>query len=275
MLVTVPQSAASVMPWMCTVKVSSWAMLASVQVRTSGFGAVLIEHDTPVTSPVGRSAVQTMPAGRLSVTTTVVAVPSPVFVTMMSNPISSPALTGPTGFATLSISISAHSTLIEPLSLLLPVAAAGSLVAATTAVFGMTAQFAPEVGALSVIVRVASSARSPKLQDRTSGSRAVLMEHEAALVPPSVHVYPAGRLSVSVTLLATPGPKLVTTIVNTAFAPALTLPLSGVLATVTSGHWTPTVARLLSPPSFVVVTVPVLLTVPQSAASVVPVTRTV
>ena len=68
--------------------------------------------------------------------------PSPVFVTVMSKPISSPALTGPTGLASLTIVMFAQRTSIEPLSELLPSAFDGSFVAATVAVFGMTSQFA-------------------------------------------------------------------------------------------------------------------------------------
>ena len=66
-LFTVPQSAASVVPWMWTLKLASAARLAFVQVRTSGLGAVLIEQLAPF---VAGSAVQTMPAGNVSLTHT-------------------------------------------------------------------------------------------------------------------------------------------------------------------------------------------------------------
>ena len=67
-LLIVPQSAASVRPWMWTVKLSFAAIDASSQVRTSGFGAVSMAQDTPVVLPVGASAVQMMPAGNGSLT---------------------------------------------------------------------------------------------------------------------------------------------------------------------------------------------------------------
>ena len=70
--------------------------------------------------------------------------------------------------------------------------------------------------------------------------------------------------------MARPGPRFVTSIVNVAVPPALTVPPSGVFSTVTSGHLTTTLAVAWSVPSLVVVTLAVLLTVPQSAASVVP-----
>src|SRR3989304_121664 len=44
------------------------------------------------------------PSGRTSWRVTFVAVPAPVLLTVMSNPMSSPALTGPTGLASLTTS---------------------------------------------------------------------------------------------------------------------------------------------------------------------------
>ena len=69
---------------------------------------------------------------------------------------------------------------------LLPLALSGSLTASTMAVLLMTAQLAPVVGALRVIVRVPSSPMLPKLHDRTSGLGAVLIEQLAASAPPRV-----------------------------------------------------------------------------------------
>src|SRR5690348_13758810 len=85
-LLIVPQSPASLTPWIWTVHVPCAGSAASVHVRTSGLGAVLMEHATPLASPVGASAVQAMPAGSESVTLTPRAVPSPVLVTLMSKP---------------------------------------------------------------------------------------------------------------------------------------------------------------------------------------------
>ena len=57
----------------------------------------------------------------------------------------------------------------------------------------------------------------------------------------------------------------VITIVNVAVLPALTVPPSGVLATVTSGHCTTTVPVAWSVPSLLVETLAVFETVMQSA----------
>ena len=51
-----------------------------------------------------------MPAGSGSLTVTPSAVPVPVFVTVMSKPIVSPALTGPAGLATFVMAIVAGAT---------------------------------------------------------------------------------------------------------------------------------------------------------------------
>ena len=96
------------------------------------------------------------------------------------------------------------------------------------AVFGMTAQFWPVVGAVRVTVRVPLAATVPKLQVRTSGrDRVVGMGAVRAADRPACSR--SAAVSVRVTPVAGPGPPLVTTIVKTAFWPALTVPLSGVL----------------------------------------------
>src|SRR5436309_15124199 len=96
--------------------------------------------------------------------------------------------------------MSGHAMVMDASSELLPVFAWTSFEAATTATFGMTAQLSPVVGAVRVTVRDSPGAIVPKLQLRTSGFGTVLIEQSAASAPPSVHVLPAGRLSVSVTL---------------------------------------------------------------------------
>src|SRR6266540_813630 len=154
-------------------------MLASVQERISLPTAPLIAQDTPVVSPVTAPSVQSTPAGRLSENDTSVAAPAPLFVTVTSQPMSSPALTGPTGLASLTMSISAQSTSIEPVSLLLPPWAAASLEAPTVTAFGIVPQSPLSVGAVRVIVRVAPLASVPKSHDRTSGFGAVSIEQDA------------------------------------------------------------------------------------------------
>ena len=131
-----PQSAASVVPEMWTRKLSPDAMRSSVQRSWSGVRLVSMRHDTPVVSPDGVPTDQTMPAGRSSVTRTPVALPSPLFETSMSNPIASPALTGPAGFAVFVIRRSGQLTTIVSDDSLLPRSSPASLEAATEAVFG-------------------------------------------------------------------------------------------------------------------------------------------
>ncbi len=230
----------------------------------------MIEQVTPVVSPLIAPSTQSTPAGSGSSTWTPVAVPSPTFETVMSQPIGSPALTGPTGFASLTSWMSAQRTSIEPVSELLPAWAARSFAAPTVAVFGMLPQSWASVSPETLTVALAPDARSPKLQDRTSLPTSPLIEQDVLSSDQSI---PPGRLSVRVTFRAMPGPRLLTTIVNVARLPALTSPPSGVLTTVTSGHWTTTEAAAESLPSFVVVTPAVFVIVPQSAGSVGPVMR--
>ena len=70
----------------------------------------------------------------------------------------------------------------------------------------------------------------------------MLIEQLPPSAPPTDQVYPAGRLSESVTPVGSARAGVVTTIVNVAFWPAWTVPLSGVFATETSGQLTTTEA---------------------------------
>ena len=104
-----------------------------------------------------------------------------------------------------------------------------------------------------------------------------VIEHAAES---SLQTTPLGSVSVRVTPLAVPGPSLVTTIVNAAVSPASIVPWSAVLRTVTFGQLTVIVAvEVLSwvsaCDSFEAATTAVFVRVPQSAASVAPVTCTV
>ena len=109
-LLTVPQSAASVAPEMWMLKLAPAARLGLVQVRTSVPTGPVMAQFRPVVLPVGAAAVQSTPAGSGSLTLTPRAVPVPVFVTVMSKPIESPALTGPAGLADFVTSIVAGLT---------------------------------------------------------------------------------------------------------------------------------------------------------------------
>src|SRR5436190_15676289 len=83
-------------------------------------------------------------------------------------------------------------------------------------------------------------------------SRVLLAIEQPATAGSIVHATPAGSGSWSVTVLAVPGPALLTTIVNAAVWPALIVPWSAVLTTVTSGQLTTMSAssELLSRASF-------------------------
>ena len=120
----------------------------------------------------------------------------------------SPAEIGP--LPSLTTSMSGQFTTMDAWLELLPVAA--SFVAATVTVLGMELQSAGMEVLLTVIVRLPPSRTVPKVQV----SRFVpLIEQSAAFAPPSVQA-PEGSWSLSVTPYASPGPALLSTIVNVA-----------------------------------------------------------
>jgi hypothetical protein len=85
----------------------------------------------------------------VSLAETLYAVPAPLLLTVIVNPIWSPALTVPLS-AVLAMSIAAHRTVIEPLSLLLASTFDGSLVAEALPVLLIGPQLTAEVTALTV-----------------------------------------------------------------------------------------------------------------------------
>src|SRR4051794_1753523 len=101
---TLPQVADVVGELMCTVLLAPGSMSSKEQVNTP----CAIAHWA---APVPPSIVQPRPAfvGRMSVTTTLVAVPAPLFVTVMVYPIVSPALTTASS-ATFEMTSAAHLT---------------------------------------------------------------------------------------------------------------------------------------------------------------------
>src|SRR5207249_11578707 len=133
---------------------------------------------------------------------------------------------------------------IGPASLL-PCWAAASLVAATWAELLMTGQLAVVVVAVRVIVRDWPAATVPKLQVSRAPPATGLGAQEAALAPPTVQPGAAtllGTVSVRVTPVASPGPRLVTVMVKVATPPALIVGWAAAFATVTSGQVTSMVA---------------------------------
>src|SRR6187551_3351577 len=85
---------------------------------------------------------------------------------------------------------------------------------------------------------------------------------------------PSGRLSIRSTSIAAPGPVLVTVIVKLATSPALIVSSAAVLRTTTAGQLTVIVAVSETGSSLEASAVAVLVSVPQSAASVAPETIT-
>ena len=205
---TTPQFAAVEMATMWT-WVEAW--LASVDGPNPRTPFVMLQPADEVAVSID----QVSPVGRVSLTVTAKALPTPVFVTSTTNPSWSPALTTSSS-AVLVMTTSGQSTSIVALSVLLSRTSAPSFVAATVTVLSIWPQSAATVPRDSVIEREALTARSPKAQvSRLLPS----IWHEAASAPPSVQE-PAGSWSFWVTPNATPGPWLVTVMVKTAGSPA-------------------------------------------------------
>src|SRR3990172_6062938 len=181
-------------------------------------------------SPVPPSIDHSRPSlvASTSVRTTSLAVPGPALATVIRNPTWSAASTVSSS-AVLVTEMPGHSTTMSADEVLFWVFA--SFVALTVAVLCRTPQSSASVTPVTWIVRIAPDARSPKEQLSTP----LAIEQSAES---SCHATPAGKVSVRVTFLATPGPLLVTTIVNFAVSPALIVPLSAVLTTTRSGQFT-------------------------------------
>ena len=151
----------------------------------------------------------------MSVTVTSVAAPGPALVTVIVNPIGSPADTdGASGI--FRTPMSGHWTTTVPVS-----DTGSPLLESAVAVLMIVAHDAAVVGEEICTVRDWPAARSPKLHDSTPA----VIEH-AATSGDSDHTSPAltGSVSVSVTPLAVPGPVLETVIVNPIAVPAETVP---------------------------------------------------
>src|SRR6266480_2002650 len=259
--VSVPQSAASVAPVTCTVRVAPSVRSPKSQVRTPA----AIEQSA-------ESSLQTIPLGSVSVRVTPCAVPGPSLVTTIVNAAVSPASIVPLSAVLRTVTLG-QLTVIFAVGASSCESACDSFEAATTAVFVSVPQSAASVAPVTCTVRVAPSVRSPKLQLRTPA----VIEHAAES---SLQTTPIGSVSVRVTPLAVPGPSLVTTIVNAAVSPASIVPWSAVLRTVTFGQLTVIVAVealswVRACDSFEAATTAVFVRTPQSAASVAPVTCTV
>src|SRR5256884_8681 len=198
---------------MCTVSTAPEAMSPKEQDRTPA-------EMEQLPAPVPPSMDQEVPGsvGRVSFTFTLWATPAPLLVTVMVNPMGSPADTVWLS-ATLAMSMAAPSTTMEADALSDP-----SLVVVTLAVLstGELAGVAEVVREEMCTVKTAPEAMSPKEQDRTPAE----MEQLPAPVPPSMDQEvpgSVGRVSLTFTLWATPAPLLVTVRANPMASPAATV----------------------------------------------------
>jgi hypothetical protein len=174
-----------------------------------------------------------VPAGSVSVTLMPVAGPGPALLTVMLKVAVCPAKIGP--LPVLLMCTSAHWTAIEALAVLSVWSAGGSLVALTVALLVSVPQSAVVVGRDTVIGVVVAPAASVPANVHVNVPVAVAGQVQPA--PATIVQLPVGRVSVTLTPVAGPGPALLTVIVNVAVCPAKIGPLP-VLLMCTSAHWT-------------------------------------
>src|SRR5438270_6220658 len=260
LLLTVAQSAALVeeVTWMAWLV---WApMSPRLQVR------VWAPTEPPIEQPVTDGLMlqsRSSPAGRVSLTVTACAVPGPALLTVMSKPMLSPALTGPTGLAVLVIDRFGHWTATLAVDVAEP-----SLLAAPVAVLLTVAQSAWVVVEVMWTVGSLATPRVPaKLQPSTWVPTGPVIEQPVtAGLMLQFRSVPAGSGSFTATFAAVPGPLLVTTMSKPLLSPELTGPAGlAVLAMAMFAHWTATLAVAVSWPSLLAAPVAVLLTVAQSS----------
>jgi hypothetical protein len=208
-LLIVPQLCAVVGDETCTVRV---APAASVPKSHDSTAAVIVQ---PGAEPATIDQFNPGLAGSVSVTVTPVAAPGPALVTVIVNPIRSPADTDAASavFTTL---MSGHWTTTVP-----AFATGLPLLESAVAVLVIVAHDAAVVGDETCTVLDCPGPRSPKLHDSTP---AVI--EQSATSGDSDHTSPAvaGNVSVKVTPLAVPGPALDTVIENPIAVPADTVP---------------------------------------------------
>src|SRR5215208_6398434 len=247
---TAPQSSALVGAVMCTDASSSGASVpkSHVSVPLSISQAAL-----------AGSIVQAKPPGSSSVTVTPCSVPAPVLVTVIVNPMSSPASTDSSS-ATLSMTTTPHWTVTESSA-----DSSSSLLAETVASLLIVAHDCAVVGELMCTVRVASSPRSPKSHVSVPESMS-----QSGLSGSSVQLRPgvAGSGSDSVTSCAVPGPLFLTVIVKPMSSPASTVPSSAIFVIAMSGHCTVTVSSAETSSSLSASAVATFLISPHDAAVV-------
>src|SRR5438552_2749158 len=202
------------------------------------------------------------PGGSGSVMVTRGAVPGPLLLTTMSKPMPVPALTGPAGLAVLVMWMVGHCTTTLATGEL----TRSSLLATTVALLLTVAQSAALVEEVTWMAWLVWAPMSPRLQVRVWAPTEPPIEQPVTdgLMLQS-RSSPAGRVSLTVTACAVPGPALLTVMSKPMLSPALTGPTGlAVLVMLIPGHWATTLAVDGAAPSLSVFTLAVLLTVAQS-----------
>src|SRR5205807_1139245 len=252
LLLTVAQSAALVeeVTWMAWLV---WApMSPRLQVR------VWAPTEPPIEQPVTDGLMlqsRSSPAGRVSLTVTACAVPGPALLTVMSKPMLSPALTGPTGLAVLVIDRFGHWTATLAVAVAEP-----SLLAAPVAVLLTVAQSGLVVVEVMWTVGSLATPRLAKVQLSTwVPTGPVIAQPVTDGLMLQLRSVPAGSGSFTTTFTAVPGPLLLTTMSKPMLSPELTGPAGlAVLVMAMLAHCTSTLAVAVSWPSLLAAPVAVL-----------------
>jgi hypothetical protein len=222
LLVTGPQVVAVETTWIVTLPVLA-DRVAKVHVSTWGVASewVVGAIEQPAGVPAGLSDHVPALLGRLSVTTTFMAVPGPVFVTMMVKPIGAPRDTVDGRSADFVMWRAGHCTVVVARGD--EVTLSGLLLDdVTVALLEMAVQSAAVVCETTWMVTDVWAPSVPWLHVRTPPEMVQLAAVVGAVV---VQLRPAlfGRVSVMTTPLAVPLPELVTVIRYPIWLPALTL----------------------------------------------------
>jgi hypothetical protein len=201
----------------CTVRLMPVVRSPNIQLRK------LPASEHPLTGEL-RDHTIPVPSGSVSVSVTFLAVTTPVFLTVIVNPIGLPALTEGLS-ATLLIKRLVHWTKIKA------VASAKPSFVVVTLAWLLINPHRPLVGDVIWTRLLAPAARSPKLQVSMP-----LLIIQPGSDPGSITQFippPAGSTSVTVTPVAVISPVLVTMIVNPIVSLTLTAPASAVLVIMT------------------------------------------
>jgi hypothetical protein len=226
----------------CVVGEVRWTCLLAFDARSPKLQvSVPLVMEQPVSEPAAIDQLRPAVVGRVSETVTAIAVPAPLFVAVMRKPIGLPDATLAASAVFVRLIAPQFTVWLAELKLLSRLTSTRALsMASFVRPSGQSARVAV---VLTVMVRVEPFVIVPKLHE----SRPEVIEQALALAPPTDHVWPAARASVSVTCVESPVPPAVTTIVKVTVLPALTA-APAVFRTETSGHRIVTVAGLVVEP---------------------------